>query len=141
MTCTEARDAIEIAELSELGASDDSPLAEHLRGCDECRRLADVVVRGTARLTLDTARRSRTHRSRVRRVTAWSSVAAAATIVAAVVADRREPTTAQPEPVRSASLPVARHVSLEVGRGQQATVLKTSDPKVTVIWLSSGEGK
>jgi hypothetical protein len=140
MTCADARDAIEIAELSELRGDDDSPLAGHLRECAECRRLADVVLRGTSALTLDSARRARTHRTRVRRVTAWSSVAAAATIVAAVVVDRRQ-STALPEPRRSASLPVARQVSLEVARGQQATVLKTSDPKVTVIWLSSGEGK
>ena len=140
MTCTEARDAIEIAELSSLREADDSALADHLRSCVECRRLADVVVRGTQRLTLESVRRSRTHRSRVRRVTAWSSVAAAATIVAALVVDRRD-VPHRPEPVRSTSLPVARHVSLEVGRGQQATVLKTADPKVTVIWLSSGEGK
>lgn len=139
MTCTEARDAITVANLSELRASDDAPLAEHLQHCAECRVLADVVLRGTSVLMSGNARRARLHRSRVRRVTAWSSVAAAATIVA-VVADRREP-TARPEPTRSASLPVARQVSLEVARGQQATVLKTSDPKVTVIWLSSGEGK
>lgn len=140
MTCAEAREAIEVADLSELRGNDGSPLAEHLRACAECRRLADVVLRGTSTLMLDSARRARAHRSRVRRVTAWSSVAAAATIIAAVVVDRRGP-IARPEPTRSASLPVARQVSLEVGRGQQATVLKTSDPKVTVIWLSSGEGK
>jgi hypothetical protein len=139
MTCTEARDAIEVADLSELRADDSSPLAEHLRNCAECRGLADVILRGTATLTRDSVRRARTYRSRIRRVTAWSSVAAAATIVAVIVVDRREPT--RPGPARSASLPVARQVSLEVSRGQQATVLKTSDPKVTVIWLSSGEGK
>jgi len=140
MTCTKARDAIRVADLSELRGSDDAPLADHLRECAACRRLADVVLRGTSTLMLGNARRARTHRSRVRRVTAWSSAAAAATIVAAVVVDRREQTT-RPEPTRSASLPVARQVSLEVARGQQATVLRTSDPKVTVIWLSSGEGK
>ena len=140
MTCTEARDAIDVADLSELRASNDSPLARHLRECAECRRVAGVVLRGTAALMLGSARRERTRRSRLRRVTAWSSVAAAATIVAVVATDRHEPPP-RPQPTRSASLPVARHVSLEVGKGQQATVLKTSDPKVTVIWLSSGEGK
>jgi hypothetical protein len=140
MTCTEARDAITVANLSELRGSGDAPLAEHLRHCAECRRLADVVLRGTSMLSLGNVRRARIHRSRARRVTAWSSVAAAATIVAAVVVDRREPAV-RPQPTRSASLPVARQVSLEVARGQHATVLKTSDPKVTVIWLSSGEGK
>lgn len=139
MTCTEARDTIEVADLSELRASDGSPLADHLRECAECRRLADVVLQGTGMLIVGGVRRERARRSRVRRITAWSSVAAAATIVAVVV-DRHQPVT-RTEPVRSTSLPVARDVSLEVGRGQQATVLKTADPKVTVIWLSSGEGK
>jgi hypothetical protein len=140
MTCTEARAAIEIADLRELRANDGSLLADHLRDCAECRGLADVVLRGTATLAANSSRRAQALRTRARRVTAWSSVAAAATIVAAIVVNRREP-AARTEPLRSASLPVARQVSLEVGRGQQATVLKTNDPKVTVIWLSSGEGK
>jgi hypothetical protein len=139
MTCAEARNAIEVAELSELRVKDGSPLAEHLGTCGECRALADVVLRGTAKLSIASARRDGAHRARVRRVTAWSSVAAAATIVAAVAVNRREP-SAQSTP-RASSLPVARQVSLEVARGQQAAVLKTSDPKVTVIWLSTGEGK
>jgi len=138
MTCTEARAAIEIADLAELQATRGSSLAEHLAECAECRALAAIVVRGTAWLSASSARRARATRA-VRRVTAWSSVAAAATIVAALIVDRREPGV-RPEP-RLASLPVAQHVSLEVARGQQATLLKTSDPKVTVIWLSSGEGK
>lgn len=140
MTCTEARDAIEVADLPELRASDDAPLAEHLRECAECRRLADVVLQGTANLTAGTVRRARGHRSRARRITAWSSAAAAATIVGALVVNRSDAPN-RSEHGRVASLPAARHVSLDVARGQQATVLKTSDPKVTVIWLSSGEGK
>jgi hypothetical protein len=140
MTCREARDAIEIVDLSDLRASDGSLLAEHLRECSECRRRADLVVRGTSTLAAGTARRARELRMRIRRVTAWSSAAVAATIVAAIVVNRREP-TARTEPLRPTSLPVVRQVSLEVGRGQQATVLKTSDPKVTVIWFSPGEGK
>ena len=138
MTCPDARDAIVVADLDELRANEGSALAEHLAGCEECRRRADVVLRGTATLTDTGVRRAHAHRTRARRITAWSSVAAAATIVGAVVTNRREPA---PAPARVASLPVVRQVSLEVGRGQQATVLKTSDPKVTVIWLSSGEGK
>ena len=140
MICTEARDAIVVADLAELRATGGSALAEHLAECGQCRRLADVVIRSTARLTGTSVRRAQAQRTRARRITTWSSVAAAATIVAAVVTNRREPDR-PPAPVRVASLPVARQVSLEVGRGQQATVLKTSDPKVTVIWLSSGEGK
>ena len=140
MTCTEARAAIEVADLPDLHADDGSPLAEHLTGCEDCRAIAMVVIRGTAHLSAVSARRDRISRTRVRRVTGWSSVAAAATIVGALVASRSEP-SARSERARVASLPVARHVSLDVARGQQATVLKTSDPKVTVIWLSSGEGK
>jgi hypothetical protein len=140
MTCTEARDAIEVADLSDLRAGSGSPLAGHIAECAACRRVADVVIRGTTRLAVDGARRSLAARTRVRRVAAWSSAAAAATIVAVIVANRRE-SAARPQRVRLGSLPVVRNVSLEVVRGQQATVLKTSDPKVTVIWLSSGEGK
>jgi hypothetical protein len=71
--------------------------------------------------------RERTSRRRARRVTAWSSVAAAATIVAVIAVDRHTPGV-RAERVRAASLPVARQVSIEVARGQQATLLKTSDP-------------
>jgi hypothetical protein len=65
----------------------------------------------------------------------------AAAAAFAIVKAGRFSRRAEPPRVSRSPLPVARTVSLEVGRGQQATVLKTADPKVTVIWLSSGEGK
>ena len=39
--------------------------------------------------------------------------------------------------VQRAAIP-ANVVSVDVKAGQHATVLKTSDPKVTVVWISPG---
>ena len=61
----------------------------------------------------------------------------AAVLVATVtVAARRSsqtPPVIQNRAVRSASV-----VSVDVGVGQKAAVIKTADPKTTLIWISSG---
>jgi len=137
MTCEEARDAMLVADLAELDGKDTGPLAEHLRGCNECQRQAVLLARGTWVLQRTAARRG-VHRSR--RTTGIVFFAAAAAVVLLIsIRGRADVQTTGAQ--RIASLPVARHVSLEVARGQRATVLKTNDPKVTVIWLSAGEGK
>lgn len=140
MNCKEARNAMLVAEPAELTGEMETPLAAHLVACAECRRASTVIAGGTTQLGLAIARRpSRTPRRVSRRSIGLVLVPLAAAAVFAFL--KAEGSSRRAEPPRVSPLPVARTVSLEVGRGQQATVLKTADPKVTVIWLSSGEGK
>jgi hypothetical protein len=130
------------AEPDELRGETETALAAHVAGCAGCRRASAMIVAGTAQLGLAIARRSsRTRRRMSRRVIGLVLMPIAAVAVFAIVKAGRSARRAGPPRVALSPLPVARTVSLEVGRGQQATVLKTADPKVTVIWLSSGEGK
>jgi hypothetical protein len=141
------------AEPEELRGEAETALAAHIAGCADCRRASAMIVGSTTQLGLAIARRSsRTRRRASRRVIGLVLVPIAAVAVFAVlrslrshqddiVKAGRSARRAEPPRVSLSPLPVARTVSLEVGRGQQATVLKTADPKVTVIWLSSGEGK
>lgn len=140
MNCIDAREAMLTVDQAELRRKGGTELADHLATCAECAGLAEVLVRGTLALRMATARRPEASR-RVSQIVAISSAAAAAAIVLAISIDGRGSRDDSSSPARPAPLPVAREVSLEVERGQRATVLKTSDPKVTVIWLSSGEGK
>jgi hypothetical protein len=137
MTCDQARDALLVADLREL-TSGSSDLVTHLSACADCRGRADVVITRTAALGAMVRRRARRRRSR------WILAAASLPIAAGLIAVAILRLTA-PEPAlssrRTSSLPVARHVSLTVERGQTATVLKTADPSVTVIWLSPGVGQ
>jgi hypothetical protein len=142
MNCKEAREAMLVADPAELRGETETALAAHVAGCADCRRASATIVGGTAQLGLAIARRAPRPRRRVsRRTIGLVFVPVAAAAAFAVVSTGRFSRRAEPPRVSRSPLPVARTVSLEVGRGQQATVLKTADPKVTVIWLSSGEGK
>jgi hypothetical protein len=137
MTCEDALDAMLVADPAELEEKDAGALAEHMRGCTECRRRALVLARGTSALRLTAARRG-VRRSRRAAGVVFFAAAAAVVLVVSMHGGREiQPTVAS----TVASLPVARHVTLEVAPGQRATLIKTNDPKVTVIWLSTGEGK
>ena len=144
MNCTEARDAMLVAEAAELRGETETTLAAPHR---EMRRLP-------ARCGGDSsaARLSSGSRSLVARREHGDACHAARLVWClcpsppprcspSLSAGELSRDRAEPPRVSLSPLPVARTVSLEVGRGQQATVLKTADPKVTVIWLSSGEGK
>jgi len=142
MNCTQAREAMLVAEPAELRGETETALAIHVVGCPDCRRAAATIAGGTTQLGLAIARRTpRTRRRVSRRAIGLVVVPVAAAAVFAVANAGGFSRTPEPPRVSCSPLPVARTVSLEVGRGQHATVLKTADPKVTVIWLSSGEGK
>ena len=141
MNCKEARHAMLVAEPAELRGETETALAAHIADCADCRRASSTIAEGTAH--------SDSRSLGVRRI--HGDVCHAGRLVWCLcrrggrrVRDRERACffrRAEAPRVSLAPLPVARTVSLEVGRGQQATVLKTADPKVTVIWLSSGEGK
>ena len=136
MTCNEAREALLTADLRTMTADDE--LAIHVRGCAECGAVFDTLLARTTMLA--TTVRARSRRRRSIRALAAATLPIAAGVVAIVSFRFRSPTAASSRP-RTTSLPVVRHVSLTVERGQTATVLKTADPSVTVIWLSPGVGQ
>lgn len=141
MNCTEAREAMLVAEPSELAAATgnaaDAPdgvedsLAEHLAVCGPCRRLAGLLAADLNGLSFRLRVRSRRRRT----VTLAAFPIAAVAVATVTVLARRSVQTA----------PVAQHrdrpanvVSVDVGVGQKAAVIKTADPKTTLIWISSG---
>ena len=143
MKCTEARDAMLVADVAELGAPGlMTPLAEHLAECDRCREMAASIVSqtlGLASLT-DARRRAGRGSARARRIAMVASLPVAAAAMVAIALSAHRAGRAAAHRVAGAP-PVAREVSVDVARGQQAAVLKTADSTVTVIWLTPGEGQ
>jgi hypothetical protein len=131
MNCTEAREAMLVAEPAEFRAGGGSELAAHVGECAACRSLARALAGDLDRLSSRIRARSR------RRTLVLAALPIAAVLVAAVaVMTRRadQPTVAaQPRTDRPASV-----VSVDVAVGQRATVIKTADPKTTLVWISSG---
>jgi hypothetical protein len=141
MNCTQAREALLVADLAELRGETETPLVAHIGGCADCRRAASMIAGGTAHLGSAIAHRGgRPTKFSRRAALLWFVPVAAAVVFGLSLNSRSSRRDVAPRVVLD-PLPVARTVSLEVGRGQRATVLKTADPKVTVIWLSTGEGK
>ena len=145
MNCTEAREAMLVAEPADLTGATSTPLATHIADCADCRRASAIIAAATTQLGVAIAGRAMIAPRRIsRRAIGLAFVPVAAAAVFAALLPGRFSRTAEPRvssPRAVSSLPVVRQVSLEVARGQHATVLRTADPKVTVIWLSSGEGK
>jgi len=133
MNCIQAREAMLVAEPGELraGYPGESELAAHLRDCEACRTLARALTGDLNRLSLRVRARSR------RRTLMLAALPIAAVLVAAVTRTRH-----RAEPSAVASLPSndrpANVVSVDVQVGQHATVIKTADPKITLVWISSG---
>ena len=140
MICADARNAMLTADLDEL-RGERGELASHLRSCDDCARVASRLVSDTRCVGVAVAMRAR-RRAHLRKLAVFASLPLAAAIVAGVVLARHR--SAQANLVaatvapRSAK-PVARRVSVDVAKGQRATVINTVDPSVTVIWLTPGD--
>src|SRR5262249_44190186 len=133
MNCSQAREAMLVAELAELRAEGEggSELAAHLTECDACRSLARALTGDLDRLSSRIRARSR------RRTLMLSALPIAAVLVVAVsVVTKRADRSTGPA-LRHADRP-ASVVSVDVGVGQRATVIKTADPKTTLVWISSG---
>jgi hypothetical protein len=103
----------------------------HVGECEACRSLARALAGDLDRLSWRIRARSR------RRTVMLAALPIAAVVVATItVVTKRadQPAVAvQPRTDRPASV-----VSIEVGVGQQATVIKTADPRTTLVWISSG---
>lgn len=132
MNCAEVRETTLVADVGEL-THPSGELAMHLETCAECRARVAAILDHTGRLAVRTQKRRR------RGVLTMAVVPIAAAAVAAIAIGLRRETV--PTVARTATGPVARRVSVTVARGQTATVLKTADPTVTVIWLTPGVGQ
>ena len=130
MTCDEVRDAMMTAEPRELRAEGAGPLAAHLAECPACAKQAGILRSVLPRLSKKVSRRN--HR---RAAMVVGIPAAAAAVVLGVFIARPD---GDGGPVASRTAIPTNVVSVDVKAGQHATVLKTSDPKVTVVWISPG---
>lgn len=130
MTCDDAREAMMTAEPRELLGYGEGALVAHLADCPTCAEKARTLGSVFPRLAEVVDRRSR------RRAAMFVGIpAAAAAVVLGVFIVRPDDDGARAVP----RVPIpANVVSVDVKAGQRATVLKTSDPKVTVVWISPG---
>jgi hypothetical protein len=135
-----------VADRSELRGEGESDLARHLRECNGCRRLAAGIESDTALLASIVQRSDSTADvvaiPRGRRV--WNAILVAAlpiaaTIVIGVQLQRRQQNVTPPTRDVVAPEQIAiNSVSVDVEPGQTATVIRTRDPKVTIVWISPG---
>lgn len=130
MTCNEARQAMMTAEPRELLGGDPGALALHISDCPACAETARMLSSTLSPLAERVNRRGRRRAAMVVGIPA----AAAAVVVGVVIA---RPNGDGGRVAARALIP-ANVVSVDVKAGQHATVLKTSDPTVTVVWISSG---
>jgi hypothetical protein len=135
MNCTQAREAMLVAEPAELRAPSqgESELAAHLRDCEACRSLANALTNDLGALSSRVRARSR------RRALMLAALPVAAVLVAAVMLTRNRSEASRPAVAsRPSNDRPASVVSVDVQVGQRATVIKTADPKITLVWISSG---
>jgi hypothetical protein len=148
ISCAEARSQLLVAAPAELEGGDGS-LAEHLGGCPECRRAADLVLAATREVAAglagaatrlepgEAARRAaavaRPRPTRVgwRRVARWAPLAAAAAVVVALWG-RDEPFAPPAQPIGAGP---ALEVDVLAGGSRPAAVFRTADPNIVVIWF------
>lgn len=141
MNCHEAREAMLVADPMELQGGLDSatPLATHLTSCEACRELARRLSNdlGVLSMTVTVRAGTRARRLHFRRVALIAAIPAAAAVLAFVALGGRSKSPGVPGGVQRTASNV---VSVDIPRGQQATVIRTQDPKVTVVWLTPGGG-
>lgn len=144
MMCFDARHVMQTAGRAELRAEGNGELARHLRACATCHAVATRLEAGTdllagmvaARTSVPVHGRTRQHpafRRRRAAIFALVPIVAAAAVVALV---RREAPASVPRVFHDDS--VATSVAVDVPRGQTATVITTSNPNVTIVWLTPG---
>lgn len=155
MRCEDARDRILDCHLEELTGEVQTELSEHLRGCDDCRRIARAVVageRGLARalddaaaapdeqaLELATAGRREASRAEDRRLwrLAVPLAAAAALLLWLLPLEEasREPGSVPGGRELAARQDLPPQVGVRVEGKRQVAVIETRDPQVTVVWF------
>jgi hypothetical protein len=141
--CATATDLLLEAEPAELRGEGETALAAHVRECASCRGQAELLLGAQARLAhaldtitaLHTTPRSK-HRPATRRwlprVLLPVAAAAAAVIVVVSRPGQRADQPLPPLlvlPARVAEVPV-----VNASTDRNVAVMRTSDPKITVVW-------
>lgn len=152
MRCESARDALLEADREVLSGRADGPLAEHVRSCPRCARVATRLLEAEAALAGGLAREAREPSAeaveatlrRARRaprgsLSRWTRRAWAPALAAAALATLLPWPDGGPPPAPSASpasvptLPV-----VEAPPGRDLAVVRTSNPSITVVWFFGG---
>ena len=136
MTCSETRERMLVADLAEL-QSESSALGAHVAGCASCKAAASALVSTTVALGSRVGRRRVS--SRRNRIAMLAALPVAAAIVGILFQKRVSSNRDAGDPMVRSS--VTHGIGVDIAPGQQATVIKTADPKVTVIWLTPGVGE
>jgi hypothetical protein len=135
MTHVEARNALLIAEPDELRGLGETPLAQHIRSCAECRAAATRILAVTAMLSAELTASARVHRKPVRsRVwPVWLALPVAAAISGIALVR----TSAEVRPPRDGAIAdVQRPVSTPVVNtppNRNVAVFKAAE-NITVVW-------
>jgi hypothetical protein len=143
MRCSDAREAMLTADREELRAVGDGALATHLRACSACSVVAGRIDAATTSLAGIVAARGAgpAHRWSPARLAGIAALPIAAAVIGVLaLRDRTEQPSAAATPERSTARASHGVVSVDVARGQTATVIKTRDPNVTIVWLAPGGG-
>lgn len=143
MNCEQNLELLLEADIDELNADARGPLGEHLRGCERCRRRADLLVAehrrlATALSAVENARiRSRRRRWTPARRAAAVLLPAAAVVGALLLARAAE----EPEPIDPAALYAMLHPPRPVVEPQPGvrTAVVTTDQNLTLVLLYNGE--
>jgi hypothetical protein len=131
------------AEREELRAEGDGALAAHLRACVACHAAAEHIDATTVALTSMVAepRRSTARRWSPARLAGIAALPIAAGVIGVLIMrDAPEKPSAPATPPQVTAQAPRGVVSVDVARGQTATVIKTRDPNVTIVWLAPGGG-
>jgi len=145
MTCIEARAALVEADPQELHGAADTPLAEHLRDCADCRAAAERIVlveNAMGRRLAALAPRRGLARARAtpppkRRPWRWAVPLAAAAGVGALLLLVPRPPESRPAADSRPSTLVreAGGVSVRAPAGRNVAVFETADSGIVVIWF------
>ena len=148
MNCELALEQMLEADPEELAARGDSDLASHIAGCKRCRAVASEILATQEMLAeslrtweaegaVDTVLQGvrvqvRTDRRRARMRVALLPLAAAAVFTLVVTSDMWRSVPPVPSPPTSA---VERRPSFAIPPATNAVLLKTDNPKITVVWF------
>lgn len=132
MNCREAREAMLVAEATELRGVGSTELAEHVAACDACRDLGRSLSADLVALEASVRRRPR----RTTKVIVSTLPIAAVLVAGAALFHRSSRAAVEPTTAGVAQ----RTVSVQVAPGHQAAVFATKDTNVTVVWISTEGG-
>ncbi|MFC1545657.1 hypothetical protein ACFL44_03105 [Gemmatimonadota bacterium] len=150
MNCEDARDLILEADLTDLKMDTETPLSEHLRSCEQCRKSAEIILgtETTFAAAFDSLKSTRSFeevivtalsesagnsRKRMRVLPVLIPLAAAAALIFLLiplwtsdVGQRSDPVI----PIITTEMP-----AVKAPAEQTAMILDSGDPDYQIIWL------